>query len=110
MINETKAQVLDVPGMFYKKVILYTLRPDNKIELNKGNTMVTLEPGAAARDDEYTFMATDEELRALYENLRRYFRVGKDETYVDGKLEQTEKHLNDMRVIALSNLKLDKHI
>lgn len=109
--KEIQVRIEPQLASFYTKVAIYDVLPSAKVDLNlgRGETKL-LDPLGLADPSDFTFMATDNELRELYQALKAYLRIGTDQTYVDGKLEQTEKHLNDMRVIALSGLKLDKHI
>lgn len=98
--HQPHVQIHPNVASFYYNVVIFTPTRPGEVELNKGDTITTIKVDGAANEDLYTFRAKEEELRALYERLREHFRVGKDETYVDGKLEATEQHLQDMRALV----------
>lgn len=110
-MNDPQITIYQSPGRIMTDVIIYDRRGDGMVTIrNHDGSENTVDQGAAIDTDAVTFRATEGELRALYYALKDHLRIGTEKNYTDGKLEQVEKHLNDMRVIALNQLMLDKHI
>lgn len=98
---QPRAQIVPNPAALFNDVILFTPLAQGKVDVNLGDQLKTIDP-LASNEKYYTFRATDEELRALLHQLKHHFREGRDETYVDGKLGATEKHLEDMRALVFN--------
>lgn len=102
MKPDIEVRIYETPGMFKNTVALYRRLPTGLVELTLADGTTEVLNPMESNQRAFTFMATDQELRALFYDLKEYLRIGEDRNYTDGKLTATEKHLEDMRTLVFN--------
>jgi hypothetical protein len=101
MGDEYNIKIVDRGFKTHNDVYIYTLRPDRKIDFYYSDKVVTVEDGAEAQP---SFQMTPQMLQAFANTLAK-MGVNPAKEYIEGKLEATEKHLEDMRSLVFKDNK-----
>lgn len=106
MFGDFKVHIQQTPGMINYRVFLFQHRQDGTVFIKNDGTAQTVPEGATRKEDELYFAEmSDDQLQAFAEALAsKGIKTNKD-SVAEGKLAATERHLEDMRLIALSKFK-----
>lgn len=103
MIGEWQVQVMEVPGYNGRKIYLYRHLEYGTEFINEQGQMSTIINGERNDNPPCFAQMNEDQLAALAEALsEKGFSTHRD-SVAQGKLAATEKHLEDMRKIALHN-------
>lgn len=106
MLVDFKVKIIERPGVFTKRVFMW--RYDRNVMeffTHKAEVRIVKE-GEQVNDDELYFAElTDDQLQAFADALANKGVKTRNDSIAEGKLQATEKHLEDMRLIALSKFK-----
>ena len=111
MFGDYKVQIIERPGTFSNRIYLYKVIPGHGTEYITYKAEVQiLKRGEAVKDDELYFAEmTPDQLQAFAEALANKGIKTTQDSVAQGKLQATEKHLEDMRLITFKKLGLSEH-
>lgn len=105
MFNDNwQAQIVFTPGRIANAIYLSRSREFGVREfLKSDDTIITVKNGEPSDNIEFAYL-DDDQLRALMVALDNHGVKRPDAGFTEGKLEATEKHLEDMRTFAMGSL------
>lgn len=96
-----EARIVFKPGQTTQGVYISRKHSSGGREYLKSGEMVeTVAPGMAPKDDPYFALLDEDQLKALQVAISEFGIKPPEASYIEGKLEATEKHLEDMRSIV----------
>lgn len=105
MNNNWKIQIIEKPGYFVKEIYIYRRGNAGKIEMLENNGKIKEYKEGSDYTNKPFISLEPEQMQALSDELSRC-GYKPEKGYQVGKLEATEKHLEDLRkLLKLSKLK-----
>lgn len=108
-LGNFKVQIQETPGRITSRIFLFLPREGTTTFFTHKGTGVEVKEGEAPNYDELYFAEmSPDQLQAFAEALAdKGIKTNKD-SIAEGKLAATEKHLEDMRTIALHRFKKEE--
>lgn len=109
MFGDFKVHIVENPGTVMNRIYLVRYDRDGSSFIKQDGTVTTVAEGAKVMTSELYFAEmSPDQLQALADALaQKGIKTNKD-SVAEGKLLATERHLEDMRLIALDRYK--KHV
>lgn len=106
-----KVHIEELPGRITSRIFLFEIRNDSTTFITHKGTGVTVKEGEKIDNDKIYFAEmTPDQLQAFAGALAdKGIKTNKD-SIAEGKLAATEKHLEDMRTIALYKFKKEERL
>jgi len=100
MFGDWKVHIKEIPGRIDSEIYLWRVEKAGDVFLNDKGEAITLSEGSS--NPPYFAQLTADQLAALAEAFsQKGIKTNKD-SVAQGKLAATERHLEDMRTIALN--------
>lgn len=103
MLGDFKVQIIERPGVIANRVYLYRVTNGKMEFITHNATVIMVKEGEPINDDELFFTdLSPDQLQAFAEALANKGVKTHKDSVAEGKLAATERHLEDMRTIALA--------
>lgn len=106
-----KARVVFRPDMIANAVYMtreYGDRREYLTKTGKDYTIVTAKQYETPKEDPIFILLDNSQIQSLAEAINEYGVQAPNEHLIEGKLLATERHLEDMRALALKGIKRDQ--
>ena len=98
-MEEWKVKIIDVGYTVDRHVFIYRKTFGGKVQIMRGDTMETVDDGVAVKPS----FCMSPELLQIFANSLDEIGINPKQGFLEGKIEATEKHLEDMRKLVFED-------